>query len=80
MKKYIFNKLFICILGFTLPFSSCTLNKQRKNTAIEIAKTQFALSHFDKEDVPFDSVYTRNDTVLFYKNGSFVGKSVISIQ
>lgn len=74
------KKLFAVVLGFTMIISSCVSKHQKKLLQVERAKTNFALSNFDKGTEPFDSVYTKDDTIRFYKKGVYKGMTVISTE
>jgi hypothetical protein len=68
------------VLGFMMSILSCVSKHQKKSLQVERAKTNFALSNFDKGTEPFDSVYTKDDTIRFYKKGVYKGMTVISTE
>lgn len=55
------------------------VDRLEKQLQIEKAKTSFILSKIDNTTLPYDSTYAHDDTIQYYKNSSFVGKSVITI-
>lgn len=54
------------------------VNRLEKQLRIEKAKTSFILSQIDNATLPYDSIYTHDDTIQYYRNSSFVGKSIIT--
>jgi len=57
-------------------FNNIRLNRLRRQATIQSAKTNF-LMHLGNKNVSIDSTAINNDTLLFYSNGSFIGKTVI---
>ncbi len=51
--------------------------RQKKLLTIETAKASFIQNQLGGKSGAIDSVYAINDTILFFKNGSFMGKSII---
>ena len=57
-------------------FYNKRINRLEKQALIESVKTDF-LRRFDRKNfTPIDSIYISNDTLLFYRNDSFMGMSV----
>ena len=83
MKSSILKALIIMLIVVLVGLFISTnkrIKNLRKQVSIEAAKTNFLLKQLDANNVYFDSVYTKNDTVSFYKNGSLMGRSVIVIE
>ncbi len=76
------TSLVICIVSvlFIVVFQFIYYNKRVKRLEhaieIETAKNNFLINQLDNQVVPYDSVYAKNGTVLFYKNGTLLGRSV----
>ena len=74
MKNNIVFAILIVALFFSLMFLALytknNFKRLEKQIAIESAKANF------NRDATFDSVIVKRDTILFYKNGEFMGKSV----
>jgi O-antigen/teichoic acid export membrane protein len=73
----------ICSILVLLLFLLYFTNKRRiermeKDRAIEAAKANFKWSTPEIKGSTFDSIYAKYDTVFFYRNGVYQGKSVIT--
>lgn len=64
----------------TLVINNSRTKRLERQLLIEKAKTEFALSKFKTGEVPYDSVYSHNDTILYYKNNSLMGSSIITFK
>ncbi len=62
---------------YTFIYNNNRVDKVKHELSIEQAKTAFMLSQRDKNTVPYDSTVVVQDTVFYYKNATYVGKSVI---
>lgn len=81
MKRYntvilIFVALFVGATFFCLR-SYTKVKSLKKQLLIEQTKVNFIKANTDVNLMPFDSVYvSKTDTVHFYKNGEYLGKSI----
>jgi hypothetical protein len=64
----------VCIVLFI--FHRKQVSRLKRASAIESAKADFIRQSIPAPDIPFDSVYAKNDTIAFYKNKVLVGKSI----
>lgn len=77
------NTSIILVIALILLLASIFFSYQkrvenlRRQVSIESAKTDFLLRQFDNQNQPFDSVKVNADTVLFYKDNIYKGKSII---
>ena len=80
MKSNALTKIsFVVLLLLTVLLfisNNIRLNKLRRQTAIESAQTNF-LMHLGNKNASIDSTYINNDTLFYYHNDTFIGKSVI---
>lgn len=62
---------FLCVKNYT------QVKHLKRSLSIEQTKLGFVKNKIDMELIPYDSVYVSNtDTVYFYKNGEYLGKSI----
>lgn len=66
----------VVVIALMALFNNRRVIKLRKDVAVEAAKANFALD-LNNQSQPFDSVYVKEDSVFYYKDGTFLGTSVI---
>lgn len=76
----IFIASILVVMISTFVISNNRTKRLERQLHIEKAKTEFALSKFKAGEVPYDSVYSHNDTVLYYKNSTLIGSSIITFK
>lgn len=56
------------------------VSRLERQLSIENIKNDFIIKECNCQSSPYDSIYAKNDTVSFYKNGTFRGKTIIVTQ
>ncbi|OSZ82055.1 hypothetical protein CAP35_01940 [Chitinophagaceae bacterium IBVUCB1] len=70
------NGILVVLLVFQFVYNYKRINSLKKEVAIQKTINDFVTRHYGNQAPPYDSVYAKNDTVAFYKNGAFLGMSV----
>lgn len=71
----------VLIVTFCIIFTNYTRKKRLEREAlIETAKKDFSNTFYNNENAHFDSVIAIKDTVFFYNNDSFLGKTVVVVE
>jgi hypothetical protein len=66
----------VVLLVFQFVYNYKRINSLKKEVAIQKTINDFLIRHYGNQASPYDSIYAKNDTVAFYKNGVFLGMSV----
>lgn len=76
MKNNITVPVFIITIGVIMYLNYTRVNRLERKLAIEKAKTNFVIAHWNDQTTMYDSIYAKDDTISFYYKGALLSRSV----
>lgn len=80
MKNHLAIPILLIVIGLVMYINYTRIKKLKTQLSVEAAKNSFIIQHCNNATALYDSVYAKDGTVSFYKDGSLLGKSVTVIE